>query len=62
MLISKTKVSFYQSAKESTSQQTENLFSIILGILTGRYKDQVQNLRNQTTPEAYKLEKLKGCE
>ena len=52
-------MSFYQSAKDSTSTKTIDLFDILFGIKHGTYKDQVLNLRNQTTPEAYKQEKLK---
>ena len=52
-------MSFYQSAKDSTSTITKDLVEIRLQIRNGIYYHQVQNLRNQTTPEAYKQEKLK---
>ena len=52
-------MSFYHSAKDSTSTKTIDLFDILFGIKHGTYKDQVLNVRNQTTPEAYKQEKLK---
>ena len=50
----KSKVSLYQSAKDSTSSQTEELDEIFYHIKHETYKDQVLNLRNQPTPEAYK--------
>lgn len=49
----KTRMSFYQSAKDSTSTITKDLVEIRLQIRNGIYYHQVQNLRNQTTPEAY---------